>query len=78
MDIIQKTAEQFVIATEEKVAGQLKHMGDKIDEKNPRIDKMAEVVAGLLQKFPKLTPEEAEKIANAAVAKIPGIGVTQI
>jgi len=78
MVLIESFAEQFVLAAEEKAAAQIKKAGDKIGDCNPKLDKFAEVVNGLISKFPELSREEAEKIVNSVIVKIPGIGVTQL
>ena len=78
MVLIESFAEQFVLAAEEKAAAQIKKAGDKVGGCNPKLDKFAEVVNGLISKFPELSREEAEKIVNSVIVKIPGIGVTQL
>ncbi|HAX18376.1 MAG TPA: hypothetical protein DCY00_07275 [Actinobacteria bacterium] len=78
MSIIEETARVFILAAEEKAANLIKQAGMGIGAKAPKIDKMAEVVDGLVSKFPKLSKEEAEKIANSVLVGIPGIGITQL
>lgn len=78
MSLMEDTAKVFILAAEEKAANLVKQAGVGIGTKAPKIDKMAEVVNGLVSKFPKLSKEEAEKIANSVIVGIPGIGVTQL
>jgi hypothetical protein len=73
-DYMNSVAEQLVRYAEEKAAKAVKESGDKITFTGS--SKLAEVVKGLQEKFPKLTSEQANKIALAAVQKIPGIGLT--
>jgi len=77
-ELIQNTAKEFIMGAEEKGAAQLRNFGDKIDANHPRLDKFADVVGALMKKFPKLTEDEAGRIVNAMVSKIPGIGTIDI
>lgn len=73
-EYINSVAERLVRSAEEKAAKALKETGDKVTFTGSA--KLASVVGTLMEKFPKLTKEEAEKIALAAVNKIPGVGLT--
>jgi ERCC4-related helicase len=73
-ELIQETAKEFIMGAEEKGATQLKLLGDRIDANHPKLDKFADVVGALMKKFPKLTEDEAGRIVDAMVSKIPGVG----
>ncbi|OPY74721.1 MAG: hypothetical protein A4E64_02143 [Syntrophorhabdus sp. PtaU1.Bin058] len=68
------TAEMLVRATEERVAKEIKEKGNKVTFTGAA--KLTWVVSALQEKFPALSSQEANKIAFAAVQKVPGIGLT--
>lgn len=72
--VIMGYAEKLVRGAEEMAAQKVKETGDKISFTGA--DKMAYVLDALSKKFPKLTSDEINKIAYAAVNKIPGIGLS--
>jgi len=73
-DYMTKIADTLVRSAQEMAAKQIAETGNKIGFKGS--DKLASVIGGLTAKFPKLSNEDAEKIALAAVNRIPGIGLT--
>jgi ERCC4-related helicase len=77
-ELIQNTAKEFIMAAEEKGAAQLNMLGDRFDANNPKLNKFTDVVGALMKKFPKLTEDEAGRIVDAMVSKIPGIGTIDI
>jgi hypothetical protein len=75
---ILSTAETLVLAIEEQTAAKLKTLKLGGGDTGQKIDKLSTVVGLLIKQFPALSEEQAEKIALAAVAKLPGIGITQL
>jgi len=73
-EYMNSVAEGLVRYAEEKAAKMAKDSGDKITFTGSA--KLSEVIKGLQETFPKLTDDQAKKIALAAVQKIPGIGIT--
>jgi len=73
-EYINCVAERLVRSAEEQAAKAVKESGDKITFTGSA--KLASVVGALMEKFPALSNDEAEKIALAAVNKIPGVGLT--
>jgi len=77
-DAMLKSAETLVLAIEERAASSLKQISIGGGDTGAKIDKLATVISLLMKQFPALTEEKAQQIAEAAVAKLPGIGITQL
>lgn len=75
---IMSVAETLVLSVEEKTAAKIKELKIGDGETAEKVNKLSTVVSALISQFPKLTPEQAEEIALAAVAKLPGVGITQL